>query len=214
MQTLLRRITLGIGTGAALAASSTGCATSLLVPEASDDADANGFTTDAANNMQAIDARVMEHVDATIAEHVDASALPDAMVDTGVATKLDSGAPLKDGSIDGGSLLSPFPLDAGCIEEDAGWCCYIPVCHVVAGSCPSADAPDSPTRPVPPHLAYCERFGPFAPNPDAPFPPWPDADGNCCYVVPSELSGEGRPFTTDGTHQVAPVVVRNDWLLA
>lgn len=159
MRTLLRRVTLGIGTGTALAAT-VGCATSLQVPDASG---------------------------------------TDAMPQD------------RDGG-DGGQALAPFPLDLNCVAQDGGYCCYLPLCYAVAGRCPDVDAPDSPAEATPAYLDYCERHGPFAPNPEYMSPLSPDTDGNCCYVLPFELAEPGRPFLVEGTLQLAPIATRSDWL--
>lgn len=210
MHTLLRRITLGIGTGAALALGGASCSASLQRPDTNDDADANGFATDAADNMQERDARVIGHVDASLVEHVDASRLRDATLDTSVSADLDASGASKDAATE---VLAPFPLDLDCVQEDAGWCCYMVTCHVVDGSCPYLDPYRAPI-PVASHLAHCERPGAFARNLDYPYPLWPDADGNCCYLLPTDGIAAGRPFTSDGTAQVAPVILRHDWLAA
>jgi hypothetical protein len=215
MQTLLRRIIAGIGTGAALAASGIGCASSVQRPGDNADSDANRVAIDAADNLRSadatIDAMVMVRSDASAMERLDASTLRDANVDANVSAVLDASGSRRDATAE---VLPPFPLTLGCTEEDAGWCCYGVFCYAVDGSCPAADAPENPASSFtsPPYYAHCDRLGPFGPNPEYLYAVWPDADGDCCYAVPAEPLGAGRPFIADGIDHVAPVILRDDWL--
>ncbi len=190
MQTLLRRITISIGTGAALAASSIGCATSRQRTNSS------------------------EASDSSVTSRNDGGDTNDATIDSGVSTASNDSGGVSDPDSsaamgDGAAPLPPFPLDGLNTLQDP--CCYDARCYAIAGSCPELDVWQDPNPEFQPE---CERRGPYATNPDYPFTPYPDADGNCCYLVPVVcFFGDGRPFTTDGTHQVAPVIMRNDWLL-
>jgi hypothetical protein len=152
------------------------------------------------------DARVMGHTDANVTEPVDASAPRDATSNNGGPTDLDASGPRRDAAIE---ELPPFPLDGLNTLQDP--CCYTPQCYAIAGSCPELDVWEDPHAEFAPE---CERRGPFTPNPAYPYDLYPDVDANCCYIGPAVcFPGDGRPFTTDGVDQVAPVITRSDWLL-
>lgn len=209
MQTLLRRITLGIGTGAAIAIGSAGCASSLEL--SGDNPDANELSD--AGGLERMDANVPGPRDANVTEPMDATQHVDAMPDTHVPPDLDGSAAMTDAAIDSETGLPPFPLSVECTSDDAGVCCYAIACLVVEGSCPDVTSAGSPVYPPPPYLAHCDVSGPFAPNPAYPYTLWPEPDGNCCYVMPTGLLGEGRPLIVDTGLIVANILVRSDWLV-
>lgn len=189
MQTLLKRLQFGIGSGAALWAASAGCSTALdpYAPVADADVDANRMQSDAAR-------------DATIPDR-DAALVPDAARDSAVRVP------------DAGEGLRPYPLSAlGCNwGSDAGvaaGCCHSVQCYVLEGRCPAIDDPNLPY----PNISGepgCESSGPYAPNPADPAEWIPD--GDCCYIIGS-FAVEGRPLFVADQLIVAAVITRSDWL--
>lgn len=210
MGTLLKRLQLGIGAGAALALGGaaglsgvSGCAKAF--EREPDVSDAN--TPDPDARIAESDAHVTS--DSAVTQTMDAtSPWPPWPTDDASTTADANAAP------DATQELPQIPPELfNCTDGDAGWCCYTRDCVAVEGTCPEVDSPSRPiTYPVPAQLAHCASYGPFAPPPgEVDFLGEPV--GNCCYVVPGALIGEGRPVFHEGTALAAPVIERSDWLL-
>lgn len=199
MPTLLKRIHVAIGAGAALWLGAGGCydAHQRLVASAPD---ARVDSIDAATDAMA------GPRDASS----DATAIPDAT--------RDAVAVVDSGTYDVSRLGCSGPFyDDGYY----GQCCVVALCYTPAngGDCLNAHDPtlEWVVPRFPPGSGGCTCIaestgtdvdGPFARNPD-----YADATpGTCCYLVGS-IGCTGRPLSVSGEHVVAPVVARNDWLL-
>jgi hypothetical protein len=198
MPTLLKRIHVAIGTGAALWLGGGGCYDAHQ-RAATDTPDARVDSIDAA-----VDAMTRPH-DASS----DVAVIPDAT--------RDAVAVVDSGTYDTSRLGCSGPFYD---EGYYGQCCVVALCYTPDNGrdCLAANDPnlvDTVPR-FPPGSGDCtcseaepEVTGPFARNPDhANEPP-----GSCCYLVGS-IGCTGRPLCVHGEQVVASVVRRNDWILA
>lgn len=203
MRTLLRKMQLAIGAGAALSAPlGLGCAKSHLRSGQDSDARVPVVQIDAASTSGQADSSfdAMFALRDASSLHDTGSAQPDAFAALDAFVTPDAWGQLSDAAIDAAGL-APYPIPYGC-----GPCCYRVVCFTYdddRGCLPATD----------PRLMLglhgCDVQGPFASNPADP----QQIEGDCCYLD-GEYSGfDGRPLFVEHRAVVAPVIARGDWLV-